>query len=99
MDVPAIGDSARTLIVALDGTSNDFMKTVNDNFEKTLIGVMSTIDGQYPHWFNNFVGVVFRDAESIKANPAVPSTSKVFSSKNYTEFAHMLAVLQTNSLF
>ncbi|CAI2355613.1 unnamed protein product [Caenorhabditis sp. 36 PRJEB53466] len=91
LDVPAIGDNGRTFIVVLDGTSNDAMKTVNENFEKTLNGVLSVIQEQDPSWFTSFVGVIFRDAESLKANPSVPSTSQVFTSKNSTEFSSMLA--------
>uniref|UniRef100_A0A1I7U656 VWFA domain-containing protein n=1 Tax=Caenorhabditis tropicalis TaxID=1561998 RepID=A0A1I7U656_9PELO len=91
LDVPSIGDVQRTFIVVLDGTNNDAMKTVNDNIEATLNSVLSSIQDQDPSWFTTFVGVVFRDAESIKATPPVPSTSKVYISKNSTEFATMLA--------
>ncbi|KAF1745700.1 hypothetical protein GCK72_022147 [Caenorhabditis remanei] len=97
LNVPAIGDVQRTFIVILDGTNNDAMKTVNDNFEKTLNGVLNSIQTQDPSWFTTFVGVVFRDAESVKANPSVPSTSQVFTSKNSAEFASMLATEVKNN--
>ncbi|PIC15267.1 hypothetical protein B9Z55_022310 [Caenorhabditis nigoni] len=90
LDVPAIGDVHRTFVVVLDGSNNGDMKSVNDNFEKTLIGVLSSVLAQDPSWFTTFVGVVFRDAESTKATPPIPSTSKVYSSTNITEFASML---------
>lgn len=43
LDVPAIGDVHRTFIVVLDGSNNDIMKSVNDNIEKTINGVLTAI--------------------------------------------------------
>ncbi|CAI5456434.1 unnamed protein product [Caenorhabditis angaria] len=85
LNVPEIANTARTFIVVIDGTINGDMKTVNDNLEQTINTVLNGVNAKDPHWFTNFVGVVFRDAA------AKPTTSQVITSNNTATFAKLLS--------